>query len=225
METRTRGEILLLEDDRLYSETLCDFLEEEGFAVEACYDPHTAFERAYARRFDLYLFDINLPFVDGLETFAQLRQGGDDTPVVFLTSREDRESLLRGFALGAHDYLRKPVDLLELSARIDALLRRRRGAETIDLGECRLERSRRRLFCEGQSVKLGPKLYDLLELLVLRAPEVVTKEEIFERLWDGEESNDGALRVYIARLKKLFPHALENVRGVGYRFHLPKERP
>jgi len=211
--------ILVLEDDPLFAETLQDWLEEEGYGVEAVHDPHSAFDRCYSQRFDLYLFDINLPFQNGLETFDALRRSGDATPVIFLTSREDRASLLEGFELGADDYLKKPVDLEELSARIAAVLRRHRPEERRRLGPYVMDTRARDLLLEGESLKLGRKIYDLLELLVERAGETVTGEEIREHLWrPGESASDGAVRVYITRLKKLFPEAIENIRGVGYRF-------
>jgi DNA-binding response OmpR family regulator len=215
--------ILVLEDDPLFAETLQDWLEEEGYRVEAVHDPHSAFERCYSQHFDLYLFDINLPFQNGLETFDSLRQSGDTTPVIFLTSREDRASLLEGFELGADDYLKKPVDLEELSARIAAVLRRHQPEERRPLGPYVMDTRVRDLLQDGESLKLGRKIYDLLELLVERAGETVTGEEIRERLWRaGESASDGAVRVYITRLKKLFPEAIENIRGVGYRFDLRK---
>jgi DNA-binding response OmpR family regulator len=214
-----KGEILLLEDDALFSETLQDWLEEEGYGVQRAGDPHTAFDLCYSRRFDLYLFDINLPFQNGLQTFAELRQSGDTTPVIFLTSREDRASLLEGFDLGADDYLKKPVDLEELSARIAAVLRRHRRDDSRRIGRYVMDGRARDLLLDGEPLKLGRKIYDLLELLLSRAGETVTGEEIRHYLWRaGETASEGAVRVYIARLKKLFPDAIENIRGVGYRF-------
>jgi DNA-binding response OmpR family regulator len=218
-----REKVLILEDDPLFAETLQDWLEEEGYAVETVLDPHSAFERCYTRRFDLYLFDINLPFQNGLRTFEELRESGDTTPVIFLTSREDRASLLEGFELGADDYLKKPVDLEELSARITAVLRRHRQAEFRKIGDYVMDARSRDLLLEGTPQRLGRKIYDLLDLLVSRAGETVTGEEIRQHLWRaGESASDGAVRVYITRLKKLFPDAIENVRGVGYRFDLQK---
>jgi len=213
--------ILLLEDDRLFSETLQDWLEEEGYAVTPAYDPHSAFALCYESRFSLYLFDINLPFQDGLETFRQLRESGDRTPVIFLTSREDRESLLEGFEIGADDYLKKPVDLEELSARVAAVLRRRSSTTQRRLGPYRMDAKARDLFLEDEPLKLGRKIYDLLELLVEKEGKVVPLSEIRSALWHpSEASSDGAIRVYITRLKKLFPDAIDNIRGVGYRFDL-----
>ncbi len=217
--------ILLLEDDRLYSETLCDWLEEEGFYIQACYDPHSAFEATYQASFDLYLFDINLPFQNGLEALRLLRESGDHTPLIFLTSREDKDSLLEGFEIGADDYLRKPIDLDELSARIRAILRRKAPLERLHLGRYILDDRNRDLFLDGHPMRLGKKLYNLLELFIEHSGKVVTQEMIKERLWHvSEEASEGAIRVYITRLKKLFPKSIENIRGVGYRFNpLPSQ--
>ena len=215
----TKGDILLLEDDRLFSETLQDWLEEEGYGVTPAYDPRSAFELCYTRRFDLYIFDINLPFQDGLQTFRELRESGDETPVIFLTSREDRAALLEGFELGADDYIKKPVDLEELSARMGAVLRRHGPQTGGMIGPYRMDPRSRDLLLDGEPQKLGRKIYDLLELLLSKRGEIVRNEEIRNYLWrPGETSSDGAIRVYITRLKKLFPEAVENVRGVGYRF-------
>jgi len=211
-------QILILEDDQLFAESVQDWLEEEGYSVKVAHDPQSAYDFCFNHRYDLYLFDINLPFQNGLQTFRELREGGDETPVIFLTSREDRKSLLEGFDIGAEDYLKKPVDLEELSARISVVLRRRQKDAERHLGPYVMQSRLRDLLRDGQPIKLGRKVYDLLELLVARK-DVVSMEEIRNYLWQsGEEASDGAIRVYITRLKKLFPHAIENVRGVGYRF-------
>jgi len=209
----------LLEDDKLFNETLTDFLEEEGYRVTAVYDPYTAQEEAFSNRYDLYLFDINLPFESGLDLLGKLREGEDRTPTIFLTSREDRESLLEGFAIGGDDYLRKPVDLMELRARIEALLRRREGRSRVQVGQYEADLVAKRLYRGGTEVELGGRLFDLLMLLVGAHGQTVTTERILEELWPpSKEPSYGALRVYITRLKKLFGDRIENVRGVGYRF-------
>jgi len=215
----TRSSILLLEDDKLFNETLTDFLEEEGYHVTAVLDPYTAQEEAFSNRYDLYLFDINLPFESGLELLKRLREGEDRTPAIFLTSREDRESLLEGFAIGGDDYLRKPVDLMELRARIEALLRRREGRSRVVVGEYEADLVAKRLYRGAEEVELGGRLFDLLMLLVGAHGQTVTTDRILSELWPPEkEPSYGALRVYITRLKKLFGDRIENVRGVGYRF-------
>jgi len=214
-----RSSILLLEDDKLFNETLTDFLEEEGYSVTAVLDPYTAQEKAFFQRYDLYLFDINLPFESGLDLLRKLREGEDRTPTIFLTSREDKASLMEGFSIGGDDYLRKPVDLEELRVRIEAVLRRREGRRRVELGEYEADVVAKRLYRGTEEVELGGRLFDLLMLLVGAHGQTVTTERILEELWPpSKEPSYGALRVYITRLKKLFGERIENVRGVGYRF-------
>ncbi len=212
--------ILLLEDDRLFAETLADFLGEEGgHDVTTVLDPYSAQEKTYSGRYDLYLFDINLPFESGLELLKKLREGEDRTPTIFLTSREDKRSLLEGFEIGGDDYLRKPVDLEELRVRIEALLRRREGKRRIQLGEYEADLIAKRLYRDEHEVELGGRLFDLLMLIAGAHGQTVTTERILDELWSpDQESRYGALRVYITRLKKLFGDRIENVRGVGYRY-------
>jgi len=106
--------ILLLEDDKLFNETLQDFLEEEEYELEYALDPYTALDLAYEQNFDLYLFDVNLPYESGFDLLKKLRESGDSTPTIFITSRDDKESLREGFMVGADDYIKKPIDLDEL---------------------------------------------------------------------------------------------------------------
>jgi DNA-binding response OmpR family regulator len=211
--------ILLLEDDRLFCETLADFLGEEGFDVDMAYDPYTALEMAFAKHYDIYLFDVNLPFESGFDLLAKLREGEDITPTIFITSREDKESILAGFDAGADDYIRKPIDLDELRARIYAVLRRKDGAERIRLGEYEIDILAKRLWRDGEEIELGRRLFELLHMLVSAHGETVSTERILMELWPRDkEASYGALRVYITRLKKLFGKRIENIRGVGYRF-------
>ncbi len=212
------AKILLLEDDRLFSQSLSDFLEEEGFEVVCAYDPLSAYEIAYNQNFDLYLFDINLPFENGLIALEQLRKADDFTPAIFITSREDQESLYKGFLVGADDYLKKPFDLEELLLRMKALLKRHEKREKVVLKEFVLDKSRKDLFFKDKPLNLSLKLYKLLELLINKAPNAVSYGEIYETLWPEEEPNNAAMRVYITKLKKYFPKAIKTIRNYGYSF-------
>jgi len=210
--------ILIVEDDRLFNETLCDFLNEEGYECRPVYDARSALDRCYREHFDIYLLDINLPMQSGLELLKSLRECGDETPTIFLTSREDRKSLILGLSYGADDYMRKPVDLEELLLRIRAVLRRIQGPESYQIGEYEIDLAGRRLFRNGQQVEIGRKVFDLLALLLKANGKVVTTESITSSLWTtAEEASYGAIRVYITHLKKLFGSRIENIRGVGYR--------
>jgi len=211
--------ILLLEDDKLYAETLKDFLEDEGFEVDIVLDPYSAYDKAYEKTYDLYLFDINLPFESGIEALKSLKDSGDATPTIFITSRDDKASLVDGFNAGADDYIRKPVDLDELLLRINAVLKRVSDNNSVTLGEYILDREQKDLIYKGKHLKLGFKLYLLLELLVDNNEKAVSYEDIYSKLWGKEEPNHATIRVYIVKLKKFFPKAIESIRGYGYIFH------
>jgi len=212
--------ILLLEDDRLYSETLKDFLEDEGFSVDIALDPYSAYDLAYENSYDLYLFDINLPFESGIEALKSLKNGGDNTPTIFITSRDDKNSLVEGFNAGADDYIKKPIDLDELLLRVKAVLKRNSRVSQENLGdEYILDRESKDLLKNGKPLKLGFKLYLLLELLVDNSSKAVSYEEIYYKLWGKDEPNQATIRVYMVKLKKLFPNAIEAVRGYGYIFY------
>ena len=213
--------ILLLEDDKLFNETLQDFLEEEGFELDCVLDPYSAVDLTYENRYDLYLFDVNLPYETGFELLEKLRSSGDVTPTIFITSRDDKDSLVQGFTKGGDDYLVKPVDLDELLLRIDAILRRQVRRQMINIDNYQFDTSSKVLYHEGVSLELGPKSSELLLVLLEGQNKVVSMHKIKERLWSSaEESSDGALRVYVAQLKKYFPTQIENIRGVGYQMRI-----
>ncbi len=214
------SKILLLEDDKLFNETLQDFLEEEGFALACALDPRTALELTYRSTFDLYLFDVNLPYENGFDLLKRLRESGDMTPTIFLTSREDKASLQEGFLQGADDYMRKPVDLDELLLRIHAVIRRQTREEILQLGTYRLDLLSKSLtYTDGEVLEISQKAVDLLIFLLEADTAVVSTERIKDKLWAASKTpSEGALRVYVTQIKKYFPEAIKNIRGVGYLF-------
>jgi len=215
------SKILLLEDDTLFNETLQDFLLLEGFEVEAVLDPYTALDSTYAQQYDLYLFDVNLPYENGFDLLQKLREAQDETPCIFLTSRDDKASLQEGFRVGGDDYMKKPVDLDELLCRITALLRRQVRAEEIVIGPYHFDSINKKLFYRDKELALRGKGLMLLFILLEGREKVIPIEEIKERLWpSAEEASDGSLRVYITQLKKYFPTQIKNIRGVGYQMIL-----
>jgi len=216
--------ILLLEDDRLFNETLQDFLEEEGFVVSTAMDPRNALELSYRCNYDLYLFDVNLPYENGFDLLKRLRESGDRTPTIFLTSREDKASLQEGFLKGADDYMRKPVDLDELLLRIHAVIRRQAREDILKIGDYRLNLIARSLTDRyGEPVEISQKAVVLLSLLLEADETVVSIERIKDRLWAASRTpSEGAIRVYVAQIKKYFPVAIKNIRGIGYLFEKSK---
>ncbi len=211
--------VLVLEDDQLFNETLEDFLEEEGYVIQCAMDPYSALDLTYKHIFDLYLFDVNLPYENGFSLLEKLRQSGDMTPAIFLTSRDDKDSMKQGFNTGADDYMKKPIDLDELLLRMQAVLRRQVRKERINIGKYSLDTVAKTLYLEDTPLDVTQKAIELLVLLVQADGEVVSSEEIKSRLWAaGQSASDGSLRVYITQLKKFFPDTIVNVRSVGYRW-------
>ncbi len=209
--------ILILEDDKLFNETLQDFLEEEGFDVEFALDPYTALDLLYKKKFDLYLFDVNLPYESGFSLLKKLRDSNDITPTIFLTSREDKASMIDGFNIGADDYMKKPIDLDELLLRIHAVLRRKYRSDKIVIGKYTIDVVAKKLYHNNKQLKVTNKAIDLLLLLLNAKGEVVQIAQIEEQLWhSNEEVSLGAIRVYITILKRYFPN-IKNIRGIGYR--------
>ena len=217
----TLARILVLEDDKLFNETLEDFLEEEEHTLHCALDPYTALDLTYEHLFDLYLFDVNLPYENGFELLEKLRQSGDDTPCIFITSREDKASLKEGFEKGGDDYIYKPVDLDELSLRIQALLRRQIRSQVVEIDRYQFDISTKTLYQDEKPLDLSIKGGELLLVLLEGKGRVVPLDQIKERLWSSsEEASDGSLRVYITQLKKYFPTQIQNVRGVGYQMSI-----
>lgn len=212
--------ILLLEDDELFAQTIEDFLEEEDFRVSIVDDAKKALDRCYKGGYDLYLFDVKVPFMSGFELLKKIRSQKDDTPAIFITSLKEKEDLSKGFLSGADDYIKKPVDLDELLLRIKALLKRTIGEEIITFGEFKFDVKRKILLKNKDEIELKPKELELLYLLLKNRGQTVTKEMLYESLWSVDEYiSEGALRVYVNNIKKVIgKEYITNIRGIGYRF-------
>ncbi len=211
--------LLLLEDDLLFGETLVDLLEDEGFRVSHFTNGQDALNATYEDKFDLYLLDINVPIIKGTTLLHDLRDANDKTPAIFLTSHKDKEMLKEGFSCGGDDYLSKPFDTDELLLRVKALLRRMQVGTIINVGKLAHDKVHKTIFYEDKELELSKKEYQLLVLLMNHINSVVPKELIIDELWSSSEAgSDGAIRVYITRLKHLLSGmSVENIRGVGYK--------
>lgn len=214
--------ILLLEDDELFAETIEDFLEDEGYKIDIAKDGEKALELNFNTNYDLYLLDINVPKINGLELLKDLRDSGDNTPTIFLTSYKDKETLSQGFLNGADDYLKKPIDLDELLLRIKSLLKRTgKQISSIKLeNNLIFEPSLKRVFKDGIDMNLPMKVIELLELFLENKNQIITKDMIVSRLWGiNEEYSEGSIRVYINGIKKIFgKEKITNIKGIGYKF-------
>jgi DNA-binding response OmpR family regulator len=214
-------QILLLEDDILFCETLEDFLDDEGYIVHTAKDGEEALSLNFENNYDLYLLDINVPKLNGLELLKELRQSGDNTPAIFLTSYKDKETLKEGFLNGADDYLTKPVDMEELLLRMNSLLKRsgkqQKSIKVTD--ELIFNPVTKRILKNGEDLNAPVKVTQLFELCLENRQAIVTKEMIVDRLWSvGEEYSEGSIRVYINNVKKLLGNkSISNIKGVGYK--------
>ena len=213
--------ILLLEDDELFASTVEDFLTEEGFEVDIASDGEECLELNFKKNYDLYIFDINVPKINGLELLEQLRTSGDNTPSIFLTSYKDKDTLHNAFLSGCDDYLKKPADLDELLLRIKALLKRnKKQVDIIYLTKSiTFNPYNKRVYENETDLNLPIKVLELMELFVENRGEIVTKEMIITKLWaTSEDYSEGSIRVYINQIKKLFDKdTIINIKGIGYK--------
>lgn len=212
--------ILFLEDDILFAETLVDLLEDEGYKVHHSPNGQDALDTTYKEKFDLYLLDINVPLIDGISLLGELRDADDFTPAIFLTSHKDKTMLERGFLSGADDFVTKPFDNTELLLRLNALVSRIKRNQKECIGKLCYDELHKSIFYDGVALELSKKEYQLLVLLMKHPNTPVPKELIYDELWTSAEGggSDGAIRVYINRLKQLLPtFTIENIRGIGYK--------
>lgn len=213
--------ILVLEDDKLFANTLEDFLNEEGFAVDLAFNGEECLDLNYENKYDLYIFDINVPKVSGLELLKQLKNAGDETPTIFLTSYKDKDTLQQAFLNGCDDYLKKPVDLDELILRIKALLKRnKKQFEIVNINSTlSFNPETKRVYENGIDLNLSTKVSELLELFIENRGLIVTKEMIISKLWSVDEDySEGSIRVYINHIKKILgKESILNIKGIGYK--------
>jgi two-component system response regulator QseB len=213
--------LLLVEDDPMIGEGVHKGLRQDGFAVDWVRDGHAA-ELAVANGvYDLVVLDLGLPRKDGLDILAALRRSGNSIPVLILTARDAVLDRIKGLNSGADDYVVKPFDLDELSARIRALLRRRAGRadSVIEHGELTINASTHQATFRGQDLALSAREFAVLEALLERPGAILSRAQLEERLYGwGEEVESNAVEVYIHSLRrKLGADFIRNVRGVGYR--------
>lgn len=218
-QSRVLSKILLLEDDLLFGETVVDLLEDEGYSVSLYTNGQDALNATYESKFDLYLLDINVPIIKGTTLLHDLRDAADRTPAIFLTSHKDKEMLKEGFLSGADDYLTKPFDTDEFLLRVQALLKRTQVDSIENVGKLSHDRVHKSIMYDSVMLELSKKEYELLLLLMKHINSVVPKELIIDELWSSSDGgSEGAIRVYINRLKQLLPEmSIENIRSVGYK--------
>jgi DNA-binding response OmpR family regulator len=213
--------VLLAEDDAAIAEPLSRALQREGYEVDVAGDGRATLERVRRGQVDLLVLDLGLPGMDGLDVCRRLRPDFPDLPVLMLTARTDEVDFVVGLDAGADDYVGKPFRLAELLARVRALLRRR-SADAVEVGGLRMELSGRRVLVDGVEVSLANKEFELLRVLLLRAGQVVTREEILREVWgDPDLKTSTTLDMHMSWLRRKLggERRIATVRGVGFRFN------
>jgi two-component system response regulator MprA len=222
--------ILIIEDDEEILRVLKRVLTYEGYIVDTALTGKAGLTLASEQRPDLVVLDWMLPSMDGLEVCRRLQKLGNQ-PILMLTAKDTTQDRVKGLDAGADDYVIKPFEIEELLARIRALLRRTAAdrIKVLEFEDLKLDSSTRKAYREEREIELTAKEYDLLELFMRHPRQVMTREVIFDRVWDydfGGESN--VLDVYIRYLRQKLEEQNESrliytVRGVGYVLREPEE--
>ncbi|MGI8956535.1 MAG: heavy metal response regulator transcription factor [Chthoniobacterales bacterium] len=216
--------VLIVEDEQKIAAFLRRGLTENGFVVDVAEDGEQGLEYALARKMDLIILDVALPKRDGWSLIAEIRKADIHTPVLFLTARDSVSDRVKGFDLGADDYLIKPFHFSELLARVRSLMRRspERREETITVGDLEIDARRHKVTREGTALHLTPKEFALLLFLASSAGDIVSRTEIVEQVWDinfdtGTNVVDVMMRRLRAKVDDPFETKLiQTIRGVGY---------
>lgn len=216
--------ILVVEDDILLRDAISSVLTGEGYRVEETDHGDEGLFLAEQEIYDLLVLDIMLPGMSGLEMVKQLREKDIQVPVLFLTAKDSIEDRVAGLNIGGDDYLVKPFAVAELLARVKALLRRKAGSleELIIYKGISLNHKLQEAYYEAMPMGLTAKEYELIEYLTLNRERILTREQIFDRLWGYEsESSYGIVDVYVHHIRKKMLHVgcdyvIQTVRGVGY---------
>lgn len=211
--------MLLAEDDSAIAEPLSRALQREGHDVVGVVDGPTALDASERGEVDLLVLDLGLPGMDGLEVCRRLRRSRSELPILILTARTDEVDFVVGLDAGADDYVAKPFRLAELLARVRALLRRR-TPDVIDAGGVRMELSARRVLVDDVEVGLANKEFELLRVLVARAGQLISREEILREVWnDPDMRTSKTLDMHVSWLRrKIGSDRIATVRGMGFRF-------
>ena len=221
--------VLVVDDEKLIVKGIRFSLEQDGMEVDCAYDGEEAVEKAKDKKYDIILLDLMLPKMDGLEVCQQIREFSN-VPIVMLTAKGDDMDKILGLEYGADDYITKPFNILEVKARIKAIMRRTYGprekkevSSVIVKGDLRLDCDSRRLFIHDKEVNLTAKEFDLLELLVKNENKVYSREDLLGLVWGKDYPGDvRTVDVHVRRLREKIeanpsePKYVHTKWGVGY---------
>ncbi|MBQ2986186.1 MAG: response regulator transcription factor [Tyzzerella sp.] len=223
--------VLVVDDEKLIVKGIRFSLLQDGLEVDCAYDGEEALEMAKKTEYDLILLDVMLPKMDGFEVCQQVREFSD-VPIIMLTAKGDDMDKILGLDYGADDYITKPFNILEVKARIKAIMRRGRkkdekekAGNVLEKHDMKIDRENRRVFIEGAEVNLTTKEFDVLELLATNPDKVYSREQLLELVWGSDYPGDArTVDVHIRRLREKIEKLPSNPKyvytkwGVGYYF-------
>jgi len=216
--------LLIIEDDKYLSESICETTK-EMFDTEQAFDGEEGLFLAQQNIFDVIILDIMLPYMNGYEVLENLRKQNITTPVIMLTAKDGIDDKIKGFKMGADDYLVKPFHREELLVRLEAMVRRSGGLlkeNVLTFKELQLNIKNKTVEINGEALKLNGKQFDLLEYLMNNKNAILTKEQIFDRIWGFEsDTSTTVVEVYASNLRKSlkkfgYDQYIKTFRGLGY---------
>lgn len=230
-----KNKVLVVDDEKVIVKGIKFSLEQDDYEVDCAYDGEEALKMIRRGQYDMVLLDLMLPKLDGMEVCQQVREFSD-VPIVMLTAKEDDMDKILGFERGADDYITKPFNILEVKARMKAILRRHRGGEAkpisensadnlIEIQGMKVDLDGRNVWVEGRSLNLTVKEFDLLELLIHNRGKVYSREQLLNLVWEYDYPGDArTVDVHIRRLREKIepnpsePKYVQTKWGVGYYF-------
>ena len=222
--------VLIVEDERQLSHEIEIFLTKQGYHCDVAFNGKSASEKMYVNSYDFLLMDIGLPDQNGFQLLKEIKEAGKDLAVIIITARGSVDDKITGLDLGADDYLAKPFSLLELQARMQAILRRKHGLKnnSIQIHDFTMDIQNRTVHCNNNLIQLTKKEFDILHYMALHKNRVITRLQLTEHIWGDileEDYESNYIDVHIKNLRKKLSQFgnsdfIETVRGIGYRMNM-----
>lgn len=216
--------VLVVEDDRDLNQTVCTYLNRNGYEAVGCLSANDAYNEMYGNMFDVIISDIMMPQIDGYEFVRTIREMNEDIPILFMTAREDFESKRKGFGVGIDDYMVKPIDLDELILRMEALMRRAKLATNhkLEIGSLLLDAEEHSAYIGEEEVQLTVREFNILYKLLSYPKKTFTRSQLMDEFWDMESaSGPRVVDVYMTKLRDKFKECndfqIVTVHGLGYK--------
>lgn len=216
--------ILVVEDEKDLNQTVCAYLNRNGYEAIGCLSANDAYNEMYGNLFDMIISDIMMPQIDGYEFARTVREMNQDIPILFMTAREDFESKRKGFGVGVDDYMVKPIDLNELLLRMEALLRRAKivSNRKLTVGNTVLDVEEHSAYVGGEEIPLTVREFNILYKLLSYPKKTFTRSQLMDEFWDVESaSGPRVVDVYMTKLRDKFRECQDfeivTVHGLGYK--------